>query len=287
MLVAVFVVLVVGIGWALEQGFGGDASWLVLAFLIAVITALTGYFAGDRIALSLARAVPVTKEQSPYLVRMVENLAIAAGAPMPRVYVMDDPSINAFATGRDPKHASIAVTRGAIEGLENEELEGVLAHELSHIQNYDVRYMTLVAVLAGAIIMVSDLFWRGRFLGGGRRSSRGNGGGVLMLLGLVLLIFAPLIAQLIKLAVSRRREFLADASGVLLTRFPEGLANALAKIDRVNSRPMAGASNATAHLFIANPFGQAGRRSSLFATHPPIAERIAALRAMGGMSARQ
>ncbi len=279
-----FVVLLAGIGWALEQGLGGDTSWLVLAIVNALVQKLTGYLAGDRLALSLARAVTVTKEQLPSLVRMVENLAITAGLPMPRVYVMDDPTINAFATGRDPKHASIAVTRGALEGLENEELEGVLAHELSHVQNYDVRYMTLVAVLAGAIIMVSDMFWRGRWLGGGRRSSRG--GGALMLLGLVVLIFAPLIAQLIKLAVSRRREFLADASGALLTRFPEGLANALAKIERVNTRPMAGASNATAHLFIASPLGQSAKLSSLFATHPPIAERIAALQAMGGAGER-
>lgn len=280
-LVVVFIVLIIAIGWALEQGFGGDASWLGIAAAISLVTALTGYFGGAQIALWTAHAIPVTKEQAPELVRTVENLSIASGLPMPAVYVMDDPTINAFATGRDPNHASVAVTRGALERLENEELEGVLAHELSHIKNYDVRYMTLVAVLAGAIIIVSDMFWRTRWLRSDRQS-RGGGGNILSLVGLLLLIFAPIIAQLIKLAVSRRREFLADASGALLTRYPEGLANALRKIGQVNTRPMAGASNATAHLFITNPFGNGTRLSSLFATHPPLQERISALAAMAG-----
>lgn len=287
-LVLVFIVIVVALGWVIDQFTGGDMSFLAIAAILSIVMSLIGYFAGDQIALRTARAQLITKEQSPYLYRLVENLAIGSGLPMPKVYVIPDPTINAFATGRDPQHASIAVTTGAIESLENEELEGVLAHELSHIGNYDIRFMTLVAILAGVIVLLSDMFWHARMFGGGRRDSResGNAGGILMIVGLLLLVLAPIIAQLIQLAVSRRREFLADASGALLTRYPEGLARALEKIEQKNTHPMAGASNATAHLFISNPFGPARGLTKLFNTHPPVADRVTALLSMGGVTRR-
>ncbi len=282
LLTAVVVAFIIALGWVLDQAFGGESFILVLAIVVSVVMTLVSFYAGDAIALRLARAQLVTKDQAPYVVRLVENLAITAGLPMPKVYLMQDPTINAFATGRSPKHASIAVTTGAIEKLENEELEGVLGHELSHVKNEDVRFMTLVAVLVGTIVILSDLFWRGRWLNfGGRDSRSNNGGGILMIIGIVLLIFAPIIGQLIKLAVSRRREFLADASGALLTRYPEGLARALEKIDRTNTSPLRGASDATAHLFIANPFGRRGSGlHGLFSTHPPIADRVKILRTL-------
>ncbi len=276
-----FIILVILLGWALAQQMEGDASWVVVATTASLGMSLVGYFRGDTITLAMAGARRVTRDEAPYVVRMVENLAITAGVPTPGVAIINDPTINAFATGRDPKHATVAVTTGAIEQLENEELEGVLAHELSHIKNFDTRYMMLVAVLVGMTVILADFFWRSRWLGVGGRRSRSDsnaGGSILMLLGLLLIIFAPLAARLIQFAVSRRREFLADASGALLTRYPEGLANALRKIERTNTRPMAHVSNATAHLFIANPFGAAAKgMARLFATHPPIAERIHAL----------
>lgn len=286
LLIVLTIGLIVAFGWALDLVTNGEVGFLFIGGVVAIVSALTGYFAGDRIALAMAHARPVTREQAPYLVRIVENLAITAGVPMPKVYLMEDPTLNAFATGRDPAHASIAVTTGAIERLENEELEGVLAHELSHVKNFDIRFMTLVAVLVGMIVIVADLFWRGQWLrlgGRGSGNNRGGNGGILTLVGFVLLIFAPLAAQLIKFAASRKRELLADADGVLLTRFPEGLARALEKIEQTNTQPLVGASEATAHLFIANPLGPSGsglRR--LFSTHPPIAERVAALRGMTG-----
>lgn len=281
LLTAAFVLIVLFLGWAIDQYQGGGNSFLAIAVIVSLIMTLTGYFSGDKIALAVSRARPVTKDQAPYVCRMIENLAIANGLPMPKVYVMEDPSINAFATGRDPKHASVAVTTGAVEKLENEELEGVLAHELSHIKNYDVRFMTLVMVLAGVIVLMADFFWRSQWFGGGRRSDDRKSGNILMLIGLVLIIFAPLIGELIKLAVSRRREYLADASGALLTRYPEGLARALEKIRDTNTRPLQGASDATAHLFFSNPFGPAAKGlHGLFLTHPPIEKRVEALRSM-------
>jgi heat shock protein HtpX len=199
---------------------------------------------------------------------------------VPTLYLIEDSAINAFATGRKPELASIAITRGAIEKLENEELEGVIAHELSHVKNYDVRFMTLVGVLVGALIIVSDIFLRSRFFFGGRRSNRDNdGAGIFMIVGIVLAILSPLLANLIKLAISRRREYLADASGALLTRYPEGLAKALEKIGQEN-QPMQRASKATAHLFLSNPFGN-GKAQAFFSTHPPLEERIKKLRGMG------
>lgn len=280
LLIAVYVALITGVVWASGNLYHYDISFVFAAAALSLVMSLVSYYTGDKVALAVSGAQPVTKEQNSYLVNMVENLTITAGLPMPRVYVINDPAINAFATGRDPKHASIAVTTGAIEKLENEELEGVLAHELSHVGNYDILVMTIVIVMVGIISILSNWFMRSQFYFGGRsrdNEERGSNA-VFMIIGLVLLILSPIIAQLIQLAVSRKREYLADASGSLLTRYPEGLARALEKIAQQN-RPMATATTATAHLFISNPFS-AKKFASLFSTHPPIEERIKRLRSM-------
>ena len=278
-LIAVFSALVLLLGWALDQYYSGGFFFLPFAAVYSTGSALVSYYAGDKVALAVSGARPVTREEAPYVVRMIENLAISQGMPTPKVHVIEDEAINAFATGRDPQHASIAVTTGAIRKLQNEELEGVLAHEMSHVKNYDIRVMTIVIVLVGVVSVLADMAWRMSWRG--RRRSDDRGGGALMLIGLVLMIFAPLFAQLIKLAVSRRREYLADASGALMTRFPEGLANALRKI-QAESMPMARASASTAHLFIANPF--TGRTlAGLFSTHPPLELRIQALEKMANV----
>ncbi len=208
----------------------------------------------------------------------MENLCIGAGLPRPKIFLISDPAPNAFATGRDPKHASIAVTTGLLEKLDKLELEGVIAHELSHIQNYDIRFMTLVVVLVGAVMIISDILMRSAYWGGGRRRSERGGGGILLLVGILLAILSPLIAQLIKLAISRSREYLADASGVLVTRYPEGLAGALEKIGEYNMETRT-ASHAIAPLYFTNPFRE-GRWAEIFSTHPPVVERVRRLRAM-------
>ncbi len=283
-LMTVFIALLVGLGYVYSRAMG-DSSYAGVWFAIIFSLASTSisYFHGDKIALWTSGARPITEEENKYVYRLVENLCITAGTPTPKIYIIDDLAINAFATGRKPELATIAITRGAIEKLKNEELEGVIAHELSHVKNYDVRFMTLVAVLVGAISILANIFLRSRWFFGGRRNDRESGGqlgAILMIVGIVLAILSPIIAELIKLAISRRREYLADASGALLTRFPEGLASALEKIAQDN-RPLANASTATAHLFIANPFS--GKSvSNLFSTHPPLEERIKKLRAMGG-----
>lgn len=286
-LIVIFIVVIIALGWLIEQIQGtGSYGIIFFAVIFSVISALVGYYGGASIALSTNGAMPITKEQNPYLYRMVENLCITTGMPVPKIYIIPDQAINAFATGRDPQHACVAVTQGALERLENEELEGVLAHELSHVKNYDIRFLTLVVVLVGTIIMISDLFLRSRFLFGGRRggNDRNPVGGILMLVGIILLILSPLIAQLIKFAISRKREYLADASGVLITRYPQGLANALRKIAGEDMK-MQHVNNASAHLFLANPFGAytvRGGMSKLFSTHPPIEERIKELEKMAG-----
>lgn len=277
-LIAVFVAIILAIGYVISVISNGDPySYLFFALVFSLFAALAGYYSGDKMALWSAGAIPIQKEQNPYVYRMVENLCITAGLPLPKIYLIPDPAPNAFATGRDPKHASIALTTGLIEQLENEELEGVIAHELSHIQNYDIRLMTIVVALVGTIVILSDWFLRMSFFGGHKNDRRGNIGGIVAILGLVLIILSPIIAQLIQLAISRRREFLADASGALLTRYPAGLASALRKISQYK-KPVINASNATAHLYIANPFGGAGKRlAAMFSTHPPIEDRIKAL----------
>lgn len=277
LLISIFIGIILGLGYVLGQVSGYGQNGIIIAAGISLLMTLVSYYSGDKLALSVSGAKPIQKSDNPYLYRMVENLCITSGLPMPKLYIINDSAINAFATGRDPAHASVAVTTGALQKLQNEELEGVLAHELSHIKNYDIRVMTIVIVLLGTVALLSDWMFRAHFLFGRGRSDRGVHP-IFLVMSLVLAILTPIIAQLIRLAVSRRREYLADASGTLLTRFPEGLARALEKIN-LDKKPMARASTATAHLFIANPFG-ASKLRTIFSTHPPIEERIKILRKM-------
>ena len=282
-LIAIFAVVVIFLGWVFGYYWGDAEVGIILATMIATIMVLIGYFKGDSVSLAVAGAKPATREANFELYTYVENLSITAGVPMPKVYIIDDPSPNAFATGRKPETASIAVTTGLLQILERTELEGVLAHELSHIKNYDIRVMTLVVVLVGVIILMSDLMMRS-FIFGKRGSDRDSGqlGVILFIVGIVLAILSPLFAELIKLAVSRSREYLADASASMLTRYPEGLAKALEKISSMD-QPMKKANHATAHLYIANPFDPRRSKrkfSKLFSTHPPIEDRIKKLRKM-------
>lgn len=280
-LVVFFMALVLAVGWAFA--YVTDAGPLGLVLAVVVVFAMTwgSYWYSDRIVLSMSRARPVDREREPYLVNIVEGLAIAAGLPTPRAYVIDDPAPNAFATGRNPQNAAIAVTTGLLEKLDRLELEGVVAHELAHIKNYDTLVQTLAAVMAGTIVLLSDWMLRTMFWGGGRRrEGQGGGHAILMLLGLALMILAPVFAAIIQMAISRKREFLADANGALLTRYPDGLANALRKIAADTNR-LSVANKATEALFIYNPLRDyGGGLNSLFNTHPPIEERIARLEAM-------
>ncbi|MEM4244837.1 MAG: M48 family metallopeptidase [Candidatus Nanoarchaeia archaeon] len=249
---------------------------------MSIIYMLISYYSGDKMILAVSRAKPVEKKDYPHLYNTVEGLSIAAGVPMPKIYVIDDTAINAFATGRDPKHASITVTKGAIQKLNRQELEGVVAHEMSHIKNFDIRLMMLTAVLIGVTVFLSDIILRS-FIYGRRRDDRegGNITVIFILIGIVLAILAPLIAKLMQLAMSRKREYLADADGALLTRYPQGLADALKKIKNDKEPLVESANKATAHLYIANPLrNMKGMFNNLFSTHPPIDERIRRLEAM-------
>ena len=278
-LVALFVLILLSLGWGFGIYMGDVYTGLALAAFLSIIMTCVGYFKGDAVALSVAGAKKIERKDQETLYRLVENLAISQGLPTPTIYLIDDPSPNAFATGRNPSSASIAVTTGLLSLLEKTELEGVLAHELSHIKNLDIRYMTLVVVLVGTILLVSDLLTRSFFFG---RNDRREGGGAILIVGLILAILSPLIAELIKLAVSRQREYLADATAALATRYPEGLARALEKIAKVD-RPLKNANHATAHLYLANPFDPHVARKKfnvIFSTHPPIDDRIARLRGM-------
>lgn len=272
MLMILLMVLIIGLGWFLSYLFN---SWIILRVAI-IWTLLMNFFAywySDKMVLQMVRAKEVNMDNQPELYRLTENLAIAAGLPMPRLYLMEEGQPNAFATGRDEKHAAVVVTRGLLERLDRSELEGVIAHELAHIRNKDILIGTVVVVLVGAVAMVSDMALRMSFLQGGDRRE-GNLLGIVI--GFIGLILAPLAAALIQASVSRRREFLADASGALITRYPEGLASALAKISD-DSHQLARASNGNAHLFIVSPFrGQSAKSwtTKLFATHPPVEERI-------------
>lgn len=282
LLLVLFMVFIVGIGYIWGQYYGNGIESVGLAMVVAGVSSFTGYFWSDKIALAVNGAQQITEIDDPELFHIVESLTITSGIPMPKLYVINDPSPNAFATGRNPQHAAIAVTTGIRQILSKTELEGVLAHEMSHIKNYDILFMTLVSVFVGTITMLADWFIRWGMWGGGRRrDSRGNNSsinGIIIIVGLVLVILSPIIATIIQLAISRKREYLADASGVLLTRYPEGLANALEKIS-AHAEPMAHANKATAHLFISNPLKTDGF-SKLFSTHPPIADRIRILREM-------
>lgn len=276
-LLLVFLLLVIALGFALSQYFG-DPIILYIAVIFALVTNFASYWWSDKIALSLTRAKELPFDADPELHRIVENLAITAGLPKPRLYVINDLVPNAFATGRDKNHAAVAVTTGLRGILDRAELEGVIAHELSHIGNRDILISTVVVVLAGVIAIASDMALRAMFWGGGRGNGDRKSHPIVMIIGLALIILAPIAATLIRLAVSRKREFLADASGALLTRYPEGLASALRKISSY-SQPMKHANNATAHLFISNPFGSRAAKgmAHLFMTHPPTEARIEAL----------
>jgi len=280
LLMTVFLVLVIVLGWVISYILQSPGI-LYFAIVLALVTNLVAYWNSDKIALAMSGARPLKREEALELFRIVENLSITAGLPMPRLYLIDSLQINAFATGRDPKHAAIAVTEGALTKLNKNELEGVIAHELSHIGNRDILISTVIVVLAGIIAIMADWGMRASFWGG-RRDDNREGGTLLLLIGLLVALLAPLAATLIRLAVSRKREYLADASGALLTRYPEGLASALEKI-RDDDSQLRTATNATAHLFISSPFK--GKQKSnwlvnLFSTHPPIEDRIRILRGM-------
>jgi len=284
LLVILFFGLIAFLAWMLGEATGMGRAGFILAVLISLVMTLASYAASDTIVLAISRAKPARKEDYPHLVNVVEGLTIAAGLPQPpRCYIIDDTAPNAFAAGRNPQHAVICVTTGLLDKLDRAELEGVIAHEMSHIKNYDVRLQTLVVVMVGIVALLSDwilrgFFWGGRRRGGGRKG--GGGAAVFILIGLVLAVLSPLIARLIQFAVSRRREFLADADGALLTRYPPGLASALRKI-AADAEPLEAANKATAHLYIVNPLKNIkGAVNRLFSTHPPIEERIAALEKM-------
>lgn len=280
LLITIFLIFIIGLGYVFSYNLQ-EPSILYIAVGFSFLMSFTSYWYSDKIALAISRARQITHKENPELFHIVENLCITAGLPLPKIYLIDEPAINAFATGRDKEHAVVAVTRGAIEKLNKNEIEGVIAHELSHIGNRDILLSTVIVVLVGFVALLSHWFLRFSFLGGrrgGRDSEGGQIGAILALVGIVLAILSPLAATLIQLAISRKREFLADADGALLTRYPEGLASALEKIAK-DQTPLAVANDATAHLYIANPF-KGKRLSSLFMTHPPIEERIKILRQM-------
>jgi heat shock protein HtpX len=284
-------VLLAAIGWALGVIFieSSPVVGLVVALVIALVMSIGSYRYGDRVVLASTRAKEVTSQEEPRLHNVVEGLSIAAGIPKPRVYVVPEQAPNAFATGRDPEHSSIAVTRGLLDTMNRVELEGVIGHELAHVVDRDILVGTVVATLAGAVILLSEFFTRSFWWGGfrGRRGSDRGGGGaeaILFAVGLVLLILAPIFAQVIRFSVSRQREYLADAQGALLTRYPPGLASALRKIGAASAIPMRSANNATAHLWLSQPSrlnaDGVSKLERLFSSHPPIEDRIKRLEEM-------
>ncbi|MCK9352398.1 MAG: M48 family metallopeptidase [Candidatus Paceibacterota bacterium] len=279
-LMTVFFCVIIALGWAASLYFR-NPEILYAFFIFSMVMNISSYWFSDKIVLSMSGAKEISRESYRDLWNVVENLCITTGLPMPKVYVIDDPAPNAFATGRNKDHAAVAVTTGLLGMMQRNELEGVIAHELSHIGNKDILLQTVVVVLVGFITLLADFFIRSTFWNSGRdRDSRA--GALALVIGIILSILAPIFAQLIQLAISRKREFLADASGALLTRYPEGLASALEKISSYGGA-MRTANRATAHLFIANPFGPRGFKgkvSTLFMTHPPVEERIKALRGM-------
>lgn len=281
LLMIVFLGLIMGIGWIFSQVYNSPGIFY-FAIIISLIINIFSYWFSDKVALALHRAKPVDPKTDTELYRVLENLSITAGLPMPKFYVIEDPALNAFATGRNPKHAVVVVTTGLLEKLERSELEGVLAHELSHIGNRDILISTIAVVLAGMVAILSDMFSRSLWYSGDSDNKRSSG--ILILIALGISLLAPIFATLLRLAISRKREFLADASGALLTRYPEGLASALRKISA--GPALHSATNATAHLFFENPFkadAGSGKTSwivRIFSTHPPIEERIQALLGM-------
>jgi len=279
-----FLVFIIALGWLFSYLLNSDAILYVAVFL-SVFMSFGSYWWSDKIVLAMYRAIPVEHNKNPELYHVVENLCITAGLPLPKIYIIPEMQPNAFATGRDKNHAVVAVTQGLLQRLDKSELQGVLAHELSHVGNKDMLLSTVVAVLAGVVAMLANMFMRISFWGGGRRNSdndNGNAGAILMVLGIFAAILAPIAATMVQLAISRKREFLADADGALLTRYPEGLAKALEKISS-DPTPMRVTNDATSSLFIDSPYKGKQKTNwfiKLFSTHPPIEERIAALRGM-------
>jgi heat shock protein HtpX len=284
-----FFVLLGLVAYVANYLYEGTSSYAIFVLILAgaLIYAVIQYFAATSQAISMAGAVQVTKEQAPRLWRIVENLSIQTGTPMPKVYVVNDPAPNAFATGRDPQHAIVAATTGLLDIMEDDELEGVMAHELGHVRNYDIRVSMVVYGLVVAIGLISDVLVRLAFFGGlsggrGRDDRNGGGGGggnpILLVVGIIALVVAPIVATLVQLAISRQREYLADATSALTTRYPEGLERALAKLE-TEGRPMRKQNTSMAHLWIANPLRKGGF-AGLFSTHPPLEERIARLKKM-------
>ena len=276
-LVVLFMCLVISFGWVISRVYDTPVI-LYAAVIISSVMSVISYWFSDKIVIAMSRGVPVTMENNPELYRIVENLSITAGLPMPKLYVVPEKAPNAFATGRNPDHAAVAVTEGLLEKLDRSELEGVLAHELSHVGNRDMLLGTVIVVLVGTVMILSDISLRMGISGERRDNDRNDG--IMMFIGIAFAILAPIAATLVQLAISRKREFLADASGALLTRYPEGLANALIKISN-DPVQMRNPSTATAHLWLANPFkGKKSGMTKLFMTHPPIEERVKALMEM-------
>lgn len=273
-----FILIVAGLGWVASEYFVGTPSLMPFILAGSLIYVIISYFTGAKTAMAVNGAKEIAKRDNPRLWRIVENLAITEGLPMPKVYIMDEPALNAFATGRDPKHASVCATTGLLDALNDTELEGVMAHEMGHVKNYDIRVSMIAFALVVIIGFIADMLLHATFF---RDSDNDNGGGAFMLvLGVIAAILAPFVASLIQLAISRRREYLADATGALSTRYPEGLASALEKIAQGGST-LKRQNSSTAHLFFANPLSK-GAIAGLFSTHPPVEERIARLRNMGG-----
>ena len=284
-LILIFIVLIGVLGAVLGFYYGNLYFGLIIAVIISLVYILISYRSGDKMILKMSGAKPVTKKEYPYLYHTVEGLAISAGIPTPKAYVIEDSALNAFATGRNPKNASITVTTGLLKIMNRQELEGVIAHEMSHIKNYDIRFMMLTAVLVGIVILLSDFLLRSFLWGGHGRRHSSRGGGqfavILIAVGLILAILSPIIGELIKLSISRKREFMADANGAILTRYPPGLTSALRKISKDPDPLVDKANKSTAHLFISTPFRKkTGFIPNLFLTHPPIEERIKRLEAM-------
>jgi len=284
LMMGVFILLFLGVSIILGRALGYGMSFVGVMLIISGVMSFVSYFYSDKIVLSMSGAVEAKRDEYRALYNSVENLSIASGLPKPKIYVIHDQAPNAFATGRDPKHAVVAATTGLLEILSEAELEGVIGHELSHVKNYDTRLMGVVSILAGSIAILADFFLRSLFWGG-RDDNRSSGNGLMLILGIAAAILAPIAATLIQFAVSRRREFLADADGALLTRHPEALARALEKIS-MDRHQLKTASNATAHLYIENPFKTDSKKKGasffvkIFSTHPPTAERIKILRSM-------
>ncbi|MDF1497958.1 MAG: M48 family metallopeptidase [Patescibacteria group bacterium] len=275
-LMSVFLVFVITVGWVFSQAMG-SSTILWFAVFFSILMSVGSYWYSDKLVLAMSKAKLVEFNDNKELYRLVENLCITAGLPLPKIYIIDDTAPNAFATGRDPEHAVVAVTSGLLQKLDRSELEGVIAHELSHIGNRDILLATVVVVLVGMVALLADFFRHSLWFGGGNRDNKG-GGGWIVIVAILLSILAPLFAMLIQLAISRKREFLADADGALLTRYPDGLASALQKISG-DSEKLEVANRATAHLYIANPF-KGKKVNKMFMTHPPMEERISALMGM-------